>query len=62
MKTYYYQIKQDGKEWDQIPAFPGDYPTREKAIEMAKSTAKTFNQEVRLTDNAKLLQGSYFRP
>lgn len=61
-KDYYFQIKTTYKGWGETPAFSAYFLSRQEAVEKAKETAKLWGCEVRLTDNANLLQGSYFRP
>jgi hypothetical protein len=64
MKTekFFFQIRTTYKGWDETAAFDAVFSTREQAVEMAKKTAALWGAEVRMTDNEKLLQGSYFSP
>lgn len=60
--TYYYQIEKEGVAWERTPFFIARYKRRGDAVRLAKEIAEKNNRKVRMTDNDKLLQGSYFHP
>jgi len=61
MKTYYFQIR-CALEWEQTPAEAYNFDRRIDAVKFARLMADTHEKEVRMTDNERLFQGSYFRP
>ncbi len=56
---YYFQIVEDGKEWDDIKPIVLEFETRVEAVTIAYNLSKNQGTEVRLTDNEKMLNGSY---
>lgn len=63
MEKYYFQTQtKERSDWDTIPPTSGEFSKREDACTFARNLAVTQGSEVRMTDNEKLLQGSYFSP
>jgi hypothetical protein len=56
---YYFQIAEDGKEWDDIKPIVLEFETRTEAVNIGYNLSKNQGKEVRLTDNEKMLNGSY---
>lgn len=61
MKTYNYQIRQDGKHWRDIDPVAMSMPGFDQAADHAKDMAEQNGREVRLSEKGSL-QGYYFRP
>ncbi len=60
---YYFQLAEKNpvsENWEQIKAHEYNFDKREDAVSFAKYMAALFCTKVRLTDNSKLLQGTYF--
>lgn len=51
METYYYQIPEAGKAWDECIPTPVQFKTREEAIEYAKTLSRKFKCTIRWADN-----------
>lgn len=63
METYYFQISSVMKlDWTRVPAIKAQFEHRADACDLARNLADSNGFEVRMTDNEKLLQGSYFSP
>jgi len=62
MKQYYYQIREQGKLWEDTPARKVRLRDHGQAVWFAYRLAEMFNEEIRWTDNKDLFQGHYARP
>lgn len=61
--TYYFQLSTGrDRKWEEIKPFEKDFDLRSDAVSFAKGLARKAGYEVRMTDNVRLLQGSYFSP
>lgn len=60
--TYYFQVFEQGKTWPDIAPVTHRFADREAAIAHGRLlSALHFGAEVRMTDNWKLLDGTYIK-
>lgn len=51
MQTYYFQIPQAGKAWDECEPFTQKFKDRENAIAAAYLLSEVLKEQIRFTDN-----------
>ena len=62
MRRYFFQLKYYEKSWDETPATKKEFLTKSLAIEWAKYLSMVNGGiECRMTDNDKLLNGTYYK-
>lgn len=62
MKSFYFQIKEPGKIWEDTLAREVRLRDHGQAVWFAYRLAEMFNEEIRWTDNEGLFQGHYAKP